>query len=78
MPDRERAKKSKFRVRKADFLAHCSRFPLFGKAAMFLLSVIFHVTTFGKLFPHMCICYQAVLNWYQSNAVMRYDKEVTV
>jgi len=27
---------------------------------MFLLSAIFQVTTLGKLFPHMCICYQAV------------------
>jgi len=37
MLDRERAKKSKSPVRKVNFLDHCAGFPLFGKAAMFLL-----------------------------------------
>ena len=41
MPDHKQAKKSKFPVRKANVLAHCSRFPLFRKAAMFLLDIYY-------------------------------------
>jgi len=68
MPDRQQAKTSKFLVIKASFLADFSRFPSFGKAAMFLLSVVFQVTTLGKLFPHK----QYKVVGYRSNAVMPY------